>query len=101
MRIYWSYDNATSIYTCPGVGQCSGTPTVIYDAVGHVDGMVADGNYVYWTAIVGANGGVVGRCPAAGCTAGPTLMATGQNTPGTIVQDAKALYWITQNAVMK
>jgi hypothetical protein len=64
--------------------------------------MVADGNYVYWAVTVISTGnGQIGRCPAAGCTASPTLMATGQSNPTTIVQDAKALYWITQNAVMK
>ena len=67
------------------------TPTVLHTTP-DLNGVAADDTYVYFTS---GTGGLVGRCPHAGCGGNPTVLASNQTNPHALLVTKDAVYWAT------
>jgi hypothetical protein len=86
------------MFTIPLPNGVGGAAAATYFSPVRTTTFVADDSYVYWGEQAG---GIVYRCPVAGCTS-PEVIATGQIlNADAIAQDSVALYWgnaLHQNA---
>ena len=68
-----------------------GAATTTKVADGPVDDMVADAQALYWSD---ATTGLIKRCLHSGCVK-PDVIATGQNSPQAMAEDAVSIYWLS------
>jgi hypothetical protein len=75
------------------------------DPYPEITSFAIDDASVYWTTLyTGTDGGIapkngtVSKCPLAGCTGAPTLLATNQDFPQSIIVSGSTLYWLDYNA---
>ncbi len=76
--------NSCAITGCPA-------PTVLH-TFPDMNGVAVDDTYVYFTS---GTGGIVGRCPQAGCGGNPTVLASNQTNPHALLVTKDAVYWAT------
>ena len=81
--VYYGVGDANQIHSVPTTG---GSPSTY--ATSSAIEIIADATYVYWTD----GSGNVYRCAKASCTT-PTALATQQNAPLALAQDAVSIYW--------
>ena len=67
--------------------------------------MAIDTTSLYWTTLyidvdgaLAPKNGTVSKCPIAGCTGAPTVLATNQDFPQDLVVHGASLYWLDYNA---
>jgi hypothetical protein len=99
-------DAPTCGHDCRGgacqAGACQ--PVVLVTAPFGVSSFAIDQASVYWTTDWTTNGdptlasGTVSKCPLAGCTGNPTVLATRQNVAENLLLSGTTLYWLDYNA---
>jgi hypothetical protein len=87
------YYGAGDSYEIHSVATTGGSPSTYATSLASapIAEIVTDATYVYWTEAVQLNGGVY-RCAKASCTT-PTALATKQDAPQALAQDAVSIYW--------
>jgi hypothetical protein len=88
---------------CSG-GTCQPAVLVAVPSPG-IGSFAVDATSVYWTRLWTGNdagpvptNGIVAKCPINGGTGSPTMLATGQDFPESILVSGSTLYWLDYNA---
>jgi hypothetical protein len=95
--VYWATFSATAgqIVRVDVSGATPGTPEVIAKDLHYPNGILVDGDYVYWT---NRDDGTVVRLAKSMPNGAPTVLATLQESPGSLVSDDTAIYWVNQGS---
>ena len=88
--LYWA--TATTV-TALDLSNPEATPTIVTETLGPPEWLYAAGGYLYWSS---ADAGAVQRASRAGGPA--TTVASGQASPGALVVDTLAVYWLDHGA---
>ncbi len=98
--VYWidgaDYSNA-AIVRSPKDG--SGPPTTLVSELNQPRSLSVNSRYLIFTTFYSV--GDVAYCPLSGCAGHPSLLASAQRYPFTIVSDEQAAYWTDKDAVQK
>ena len=81
-----------SVFYCAR-GDCPGSQVLLVPgaASGGPSAVATDASNVYWTA---SDTGQVMKCSKSGCAGAPTVLASNQDHPSTLVVDSTNVYWI-------
>jgi hypothetical protein len=106
-HVFWAtyLDDGTdnsSIVECD-VGGCNGEPTVLVSSPDYVQSLVADASNAYWMSSDVNGSWKIEACPASGCPAGPTVLATEASAHGgsfgSLATDGTSVFWTYSEAV--